>query len=207
MSPFRSIALAGALIAAIAGGAPTALRADVDAPPAAQVQAQPEGRTGVLAMTRPIYRDLSSVTLINRRVGVRGGATGVAREASPGDALARASEQRRARGLGVLRADRRLQRAAQRHANWMARNGVMAHVGEGGKRFTHRIAQTGYRFCFGAENVAFGQRSPASVVAAWMRSPPHRRALLDPRAVDAAVAKATDARGQVYWAMLLGQPC
>jgi uncharacterized protein YkwD len=29
------------------------------------------------------------------------------------------------------------------------------------------------------ENIAVGQRSPASVVSAWMRSIPHRRNILD----------------------------
>jgi uncharacterized protein YkwD len=84
----------------------------------------------------------------------------------------------------------------------------MAHIGANGQRFTHRMAQAGYDgFCYGAENVAFGQRDGREVVAAWMASPPHRRAMLDPRARDAAVAKATDGRGQTYWTMLLGQPC
>ena len=170
--------------------------------------APPPRPRAVLAATQPALRDLTSAALIDRRLHAPGGPSGVARAASPGDALAQASAQRRARGLGVLRADRRLQRAAQAHADWMARNGVMAHRGEGGRRFTHRMAQAGYGgFCFGAENVAYGQRDGREVVTAWMRSAPHRRALLDPRARDAAVAKATDGRGRSYWTMLLGQPC
>lgn len=162
----------------------------------------------VLSAAKPLYRDLTSRALIERRVAVRGGATGEARVVSPGDALDRASAQRRTRGLGVLRSDARLRAAAQRHAEWMARNGVMAHRGAGGERFTARVARAGYgRLCFGAENVAYGQRDGAEVVAAWMASPPHRRAMLDPRAHHAAVAKAVDGRGQTYWTMLVAQPC
>ena len=190
MPPLRTLARLGALLCILA------------------VPTVPAAADDVLAASEPAYRDISSRAMIERRLRVPGGATGQAHVAAPGDALAVASAQRRARGLQVLRADPRLQRAAQAHANWMARNGVMAHIGEGGRRFVHRMAQAGYRgFCYGAENVAFGQRSGRTVVAAWMASPPHRRAMLDPRARDAAVAKATDGRGQTYWTMLLGQPC
>ena len=167
-----------------------------------------DGERIILAAAEPSYRDLSDRSLIQRRVSVRSGATGVARVASPGDALDRASAQRRSAGLRALRQDVRLREAAQAHANWMARNGVMAHVGAGGERFVQRVQRAGYaQFCFGAENVAYGQRSGAEVVAAWMASRPHRRAMMDPRAVHAAVAKATDANGQTYWTMVVAQPC
>ena len=136
-----------------------------------------------------------------------GGRTGISRAASPGEALAMASAQRRAKGLGALRADRRLQRAAQDHADWMARNGVMSHSGEGGTRFTHRVARAGYRACFGAENVAYGQRDAQSVIRAWMQSPGHRRNILHAHGRDAAIAKSVDGVGQTYWAMLVAKPC
>ena len=163
---------------------------------------------GVLAASEPTYRDVSSQSMIKRRLPASNVATGVARVASPGQALDHASAQRRAAGLGVLRQDVRLREAAQAHANWMARNGIMAHVGAGGERFVQRIQRAGYgQFCFGAENVAYGQRDGAHVVRDWMNSRPHRRAMLDPRAVHAAIAKAVDGNGQTYWTMLVAQPC
>ncbi len=163
---------------------------------------------GKVQATRNLtYTSLSSRSMIEARISSGSGATGVARAADSGDALARASAQRRAHGLPALRADHRLKAAAQAHADWMARNGVMSHRGKNGQRFVHRMAQVGYGFCFGAENVAYGQRSGAAVVKAWMRSAPHRRAMLDHRARDAAVAKSVDGKGQTYWVLLVGGPC
>jgi uncharacterized protein YkwD len=83
----------------------------------------------------------------------------------------------------------------------------MSHEGAGGSRFSDRIRRTGYDLCYGAENVAYGQRSPEQVIHSWMTSAGHRRNMLDPRAVDAAIASSVDGVGQVYWAMLLAKPC
>lgn len=136
-----------------------------------------------------------------------GGRTGVASAVSAGQALSLASAQRAKHGLQPLKPNRRLQRAAQRHANWMARNGVMSHQGANGSQFYERVARAGYRACFTAENVALGQRDAQSVVRAWMNSPGHRRNMLDRLGRDAAVAKAVDGAGQTYWAMLVAKPC
>lgn len=136
-----------------------------------------------------------------------GGRTGLSTRASSGNALSLASAERQRRGLGGLRGNAQLQRAAQTHADWMARNGLMSHEGAGGSRFSDRIRRTGYDLCYGAENVAFGQRSAEHVMHSWMTSAGHRRNILDPRAADAAVASAVDGAGQVYWAMLLAKPC
>ena len=136
-----------------------------------------------------------------------GGRTGVATPRSPGAALHLASVQRGAHGLRAVAEDRRLREVAQRHANWMARNGQMSHVGANGTRMSDRLRQAGYRACVAAENVAFGQRDDRSVVRAWMNSSSHRRAILDRRVTTGTVASATDGVGQTYWVMLLTQPC
>lgn len=136
-----------------------------------------------------------------------GGRTGVAMARSPGAALHLASAQRGARGLRAIQEDRRLQYVAQEHANWMARNGRMSHVGANGTRMSDRLRQAGYRACVAAENVAFGQRDDSSVVSAWMNSSSHRRAILDRRVTTGTVASASDGVGQTYWVMLLAQPC
>lgn len=136
-----------------------------------------------------------------------GGRTGVSERVSAGNALSLASIERRQQGLSGLRGNAQLQRAAQAHADWMARNGLMSHTGAGGSRFSDRIRSTGYNLCYGAENVAYGQRSAEHVMYSWMTSPGHRKNMLNPNVVDAAVASAVDGVGQVYWAMLLAKPC
>lgn len=135
------------------------------------------------------------------------GRTGVAATRNAGPALSLASARRGLFGLPEVVSSARLMRAAQAHANFMARNGIMGHVGAGGSTMSQRIKASGYQACFAAENVAYGQSTAQEVMVAWMNSPGHRRNILDDRASQAAVASATDGAGRVYWAMLLARPC
>lgn len=76
-------------------------------------------------------------------------------------------------GLPALQRDARLDRAAQLHAENMARQGRMAHVldnrGVGARVCAEGVCQVGV-----AENIAAGQRSTGDVMQAWMASPVHR---------------------------------
>ena len=85
----------------------------------------------------------------------------------------------------ALRPDPRLARAARRHSRDMVAHGYFAHDSRSGARFSARIARVGWmrsrtRWRVG-ENLAWGTgraASPRAVVAAWLRSPGHRRVLL-----------------------------
>jgi len=76
-------------------------------------------------------------------------------------------------GLPALVRDARLDRAAQLHAQNMARQGRMAHVLDG-RSVGARVCDQGVcRFGVG-ENVAMGQRSTGEVMRSWMASAGHR---------------------------------
>ena len=120
--------------------------------------------------------------------------------AVPGPAAARCCRDERAatfRALNVARArhgapplvlDERLDRAARRHSRDMVLRRYFAHESPGGGRFSARIAATGWmrrrgRWYVG-ETLAWGwgtSAGPWRVVAAWLRSPSHRRVALSPR--------------------------
>jgi uncharacterized protein YkwD len=95
--------------------------------------------------------------------------------------------QRSAHGVGALRLDNRLSRAARRHSRDMVAHGYFAHNSRNGAGFSARIASTGWmsgrsRWNVG-ENLAWGtgtQASPRAIVAAWMRSAGHRHNILQP---------------------------
>ena len=76
-------------------------------------------------------------------------------------------------GLPALVRDARLDRAAQLHAENMARQGRMSHVldgrGVGARVCAEGVCQIGV-----GENVAMGQRTTGEVMAAWMASRGHR---------------------------------
>jgi uncharacterized protein YkwD len=81
-----------------------------------------------------------------------------------------------------------LAEAAAAYAGEMVDQGFFGHVSPAGSTMTGRIRGTAYLRSAHAwtlgENLAYGAgggATPAQIVAAWMRSPPHRRNVLDPR--------------------------
>ncbi|MEI2718515.1 MAG: CAP domain-containing protein [Candidatus Nanopelagicales bacterium] len=80
--------------------------------------------------------------------------------------------------IGPLRWNRRLARAADRHAEAMAEGRWFSHVGPGGSTLTSRAREAGYAGFAGGENIASGQPTVASVMAAWIASPGHCQNLM-----------------------------
>lgn len=119
-------------------------------------------------------------------------ASAVPREA-PTVRLGRASvclinRARARRGLPRLRINPKLSRAARRHTRDMVRRNYFSHYSPRGGDIVARTRRTGYlsgHFSWiVGENIAWGSGSratPRSVVHAWLRSPGHRRNILNPR--------------------------
>lgn len=123
------------------------------------------------------------------------------------EALSLASAERQKAGLRALTPDARLAAAAEVQARHMALRQRIGHDGPNGSRFSDRIRATGYALCHGAENVAGGQGDARAVTRAWMESAGHRRNILNPRLTQGAVSAVRDARGRLWWAMVLAGPC
>jgi len=100
---------------------------------------------------------------------------------------------RAAHGLRRLRAASSLGRAARSHARDMRRRGFFEHRSPDGTTPKIRARRAGYRGARVGETIALsvGSRvSPAAAVSSWLRSPGHRRVLLDPRMRHAGVGLA-----------------
>ena len=113
--------------------------------------------------------------------------------------------ERRAKGLGPLRQEPRLQRAAQSHACDSATRNRMGHDGSDGSDLADRATRAGYDYREIAENVAQGYPTPQSVTKGWMNSPGHRRNILMRRATDAGLGVAIGADGDLHWVLNLGR--
>ena len=107
-----------------------------------------------------------------------------------GDMLRRVNAYRAAHGRAALRLDRRLNVAAQSHADDMARRDYFAHVSPEGGTAGDRARRAGYRWRRMLENLAAGQGSPREAVAGWIDSDGHRRAMLDGSVRDLGVGYA-----------------
>jgi uncharacterized protein YkwD len=119
---------------------------------------------------------------------VTGGPAGFART------LARLQNaERRRHGLRSLAPNRKLARAARRHARDMIRRHYFGHVSPAHRDVVDRVASTGYnrgrRFA-AQENLYWWKpsRSPSVVLSAWMASATHRANILNPAWSHFAVA-------------------
>ncbi|HMO09373.1 MAG TPA: CAP domain-containing protein [Paracoccaceae bacterium] len=122
--------------------------------------------------------------------------------------LAEVNAVRAQQGVAPLRADAKLDRAAQEHACDSARHGRMSHTGSDGSHFAQRIALAGYRIGRdgAAENLGFGYRVARAVVQGWMASPGHRRNILAPRLSELGVGLALERSGRPHWVIVAASP-
>ena len=132
-------------------------------------------------------------------------------------ALAGINAQRARLVLAPLRGAALLTRAAQAHADDMAANGFLSHQGSDGADLARRLDRVGYRYHRAAENVAWGHKTAASVVAGWMASADHRRNILMEEASGAGIAHAAGkgggqgggragAKAGRVWVLIIAQP-
>jgi uncharacterized protein YkwD len=113
------------------------------------------------------------------------GASARATSASPGTLrsalLCLVNHKREASGLRALTPDRRLQKAATRHARDMVRHHFFAHQRPGGPDLLARLRRAHWHGDAWGETIAYGcgaAGTPRATLRMWMHSPPHRAILL-----------------------------
>ena len=114
--------------------------------------------------------------------------------------LCQLNRERADHGLGRLKLNERLARAARRHARDMARRNYFSHNTLGGGSFVDRIRREGYlkgasRWIVG-ENLGWGSRGfsrPRVIMRMWMNSPGHRANILNASFREIGIGVAYDA--------------
>ena len=99
--------------------------------------------------------------------------------AGSGELLRAMNETRAAHGVGPLKANATLAKAARAHSRDMVRTDQFGHYG-----FVRRMQQHRVRGPYVGENLAWGvgaSATAAQIVASWLQSPTHRVNLLNPR--------------------------
>jgi uncharacterized protein YkwD len=139
-------------------------------------------------------------------VGAAGGGGGAA--AITGSIADLTNVERSRAGVGPLRIEGRLMKAAQMQAEQMAALGRMDHVLSGGPYPApqDRLAAAGYRWRAFAENIAYGQRGPEDVTESWMGSAGHRANMLNGTYTEIGTGYAVDPRGRTYFVQVFGKP-
>jgi uncharacterized protein YkwD len=114
--------------------------------------------------------------------------------------LCQLNRTRHHHGLHRLRLNKKLSRAARRHARDMARRNYFSHDTLGGGSFLDRIRRTGYlkgaHSWIVGENLAWGSRGysrPQVIMKMWMNSPGHRANILNGSFREIGIGVAYDA--------------
>jgi uncharacterized protein YkwD len=127
--------------------------------------------------------------------------TSVAPPSLADQVLALVNQARADAGCGPLTVHAALVTAAQGHADDMATHDYFSHESQDGRTFVDRALAAGYPDP-GAENIAKGQADAASVMAAWLDSPPHRANILNCELTTLGLGLNTDG---MYWVQLFGR--
>lgn len=107
--------------------------------------------------------------------------------------------------LPNLAASKKLQSAAQKHADEMAERRKMTHAGADGATVLERVQAEGYRLQRCGENIAYGHYTPEHVMRGWLDSRLHRKNILGGFS-QLGVGYATATNGTPYWCVNFGLP-
>jgi uncharacterized protein YkwD len=118
------------------------------------------------------------------------------------------NEFRRGEGLRTVTTSPVLARTVRDFADFIARTDRYGHEADG-KQPSDRARAHGYDYCLVSENIAYQYNSAGFRTAAlardfvegWKQSPQHRKNMLEPDAVDTAVAVARSDRSGKYYAV------
>jgi hypothetical protein len=116
--------------------------------------------------------------------------------------LRRNNDVRRRLGLRPHRLNPALTKAAQDHANYMAKTAVFDHYANGGPQY--RAGKYGYRGGV-LENIAMGSRSVNSTFDMWVASSGHYASIVSGTS-DAGFGYAISPNGQCYWVGVYSNP-
>lgn len=124
----------------------------------------------------------------------------------PGDSvaeqvLALVNQMRAAEGLPTLSLSTSLCKAADIRAKERAAMGSIAHYRPDGSEWYTVLQEVGVSGAGAAENLAYGVSTPEAVMKAWMESPSHKSAILNPSYLYMGVGNYTQ-NGVTYWAQL-----
>jgi uncharacterized protein YkwD len=110
--------------------------------------------------------------------------------------------------VGALSWNNALLQAAKDHATDMATNNYFSHTGRDGRSPAERVLAAGYSYGRMGENIAAGQPTVESAVAAWTASASHCQNMMTPDYRDIAVACVRNdaATYRIYWVMEMARP-
>jgi uncharacterized YkwD family protein/spore coat assembly protein SafA len=114
--------------------------------------------------------------------------------------------QRSKAGLQMLTKNWELCRCARYKSADMANKGYFAHQSPTYGSPFQMMESFGLKFSAAGENIAYGQSTPAAVMADWMNSPGHRNNIMSATYTQIGVGLAKSSSGVYYWTQQFMKP-
>lgn len=108
--------------------------------------------------------------------------------------------ERAKEGLAALTIDKNVEAAALVRAKEIQTS--FSHTRPNGTSFSTALNESSAVFRGAGENIAWGQKTPQEVVAAWMNSPGHRANIMNKSFTKIGVGHLKNPAGASYWAQL-----
>jgi uncharacterized protein YkwD len=165
---------------------------------------------GLYSVTRPVRCATAAIALFTAALGATlalsapAGAATSSPTTLENQVATLINQQRGTAKCHALVTNEKLRVAARRHSADMASHKMFSHVGTNGSTFVTREAEAGYSQAM-AENIAWGWRTPAELVNAWMNSPAHRTNILNCAAKSVGVGVGYGSDGTPYWTQDFGR--
>ncbi|WP_313344025.1 CAP domain-containing protein [Sedimentibacter sp.] len=110
--------------------------------------------------------------------------------------------ERQKNGLQPLTFDESISNVARLKSKDMADNNYFAHQSPRYGSAGDMLRNNGINWSAWGENIASGQRTPETVVTAWMNSEGHRANILSPNFGKIGVGYVTNSNGTPYWTQM-----
>lgn len=110
--------------------------------------------------------------------------------------------ERQKAGLPALTLDTAISNVARTKSKDMATNNYFAHQSPTYGSAGDMLTKFGIKWSAWGENIASGQKTPESVVTAWMNSPGHRANIMSTNFSKIGVGYATNSNGTPYWTQM-----
>ena len=112
------------------------------------------------------------------------------------------------KGLKPVKLNPKLNEAARRHSEDLAKSDRISHYGSDGSDAWERVRKVGYGARVTAENVGTGQNSVDEVFRGWQKSRDHNANLLlsDAEEMGIAMVYKPETQFKTFWTMVLSSP-
>lgn len=115
------------------------------------------------------------------------------------EVLALVNSERAKNGLSALSWADDVAAVARAHSSDMINRGFFSHTNPDGESPFDRLKNNGISYRIAAENIAYGQKTPADVMNAWMNSSGHRANILNKNVTELGVGAVKNNNGTIYW--------